>query len=80
MSRQMTVTLNALDYEDEDDSLRAAADWVKRSLRLRGWDLDARWGDDQRDTILLTIPRPNANDAQGWDALRNLRCISCVDA
>lgn len=73
----MTVTLDARSYEDEDDSLTAAADDVQDALDLYGWDLSPRWGRD-RATILLTIPEPACDDTEGWDSLRNLRCLSAV--
>jgi hypothetical protein len=39
-----------------DDCLAAAAADVSAQYGLAGWDLDPRWGDRQRDTILVTVP------------------------
>lgn len=78
MSKQMHVTMEARMFEDEDDSLCAAAEHVRDALGLRGWQLDERWGDN-RDTIIVTIPAPGSNDASGWDRLRALDCISAVE-
>lgn len=50
------ISVKAKQYEDYDDSLQAAADEVAERLGLQGWDLDARWADDDRDSILLTVP------------------------
>lgn len=76
MSKSITLRLDAQRYEDHDDSLTAAADAVSDSLMLEGWDLAPRWADDQRNEILVDVPRPQVNDAAGWDALRLLE--GCV--
>lgn len=75
----MALVISARPYEDEDDCLRAAADDARSDLGLRGWDLDERWADDQRETIALTIPMPAHGDARGWERLRSLDCLSCTE-
>ena len=57
MSAPMTtVRLRAALYEDHDDCLAAAVAEYSSEHDLEGWDLSARWEDDNRDTILLTVP------------------------
>jgi hypothetical protein len=57
MTDPITIVVDARRYEDYDDSLLAAADHVRSALRIRGWDVDARWDDDlSHEFILLTIP------------------------
>ncbi len=51
-----TITIDASKYIDHDDCLAAAAADVSAQYGLAGWDLDPRWGDRQRDTILVTVP------------------------
>ena len=52
-----TIRINARKYESSDDCLAdAAADYIAAHKGLEGWDLDARWEDEQRDGILLTVP------------------------
>ena len=51
-----TITLPAAPYADYDDSLTAAADEYAAEHGLVGWDLAPRWGDDERDTILIDVP------------------------
>lgn len=51
-----TVRVDARHYEDADDCLSAAQADYATEHGLEGWDLAPRWGDDQRDTILLTVP------------------------
>ncbi len=55
-TRTKTLTMAAKRYEDHDDCLAAAEAEVKKRYGLEGWNLDARWSDNQRDTILLTVP------------------------
>ena len=54
----MTITLRipASKYESFDDCLSAAADDVAEERGLQGWELNARWEDDQRDIILIDVP------------------------
>lgn len=53
----MTVRIDARRYVDSDDCLSdAARDYTAAVEGLDGWDLDARWEDDQRETILLSVP------------------------
>lgn len=54
------VTLNfpASRFEDADDSLSACADEVRADHDLpREYDLAPRWGDEQRETIEVDVPR-----------------------
>jgi hypothetical protein len=56
MTKTMTVTMPASLYVDSDTCLAdAAADYAK-AHGLEGWDLQARWADDERDAIELTVP------------------------
>lgn len=42
---------------DEDDCLAAAeAAYIAARPKLRGWDLSPRWGEDARETVVLTVP------------------------
>lgn len=52
-----SVTIRVRADEDEDDCLTAAASEYAAEHGLEGWNLDPRWEDDQRDGILLTVPR-----------------------
>lgn len=53
----MHITIDARRYEDHDDCLSAAAaEMVALHPHLRGWDLAARWADDTREAITLTVP------------------------
>lgn len=51
-----TIRIDARRYEDQDDCLSAAQADYAAEHGLEGWDLEARWEDDQRDAILLTVP------------------------
>ncbi len=51
-----TIRIEARQHEDHDDCLAAAAKAYASKHALEGWDLEARWEDDQRDFILLTVP------------------------
>lgn len=55
-NKSATITINASKYADHDDCLSAAADDYADEHGLEGWDLEPRWGDDNRETILLTVP------------------------
>lgn len=54
MSKQIKIA--AAKYEDYDDCLQAAADDYAEAHDLAGWDLDPKWEDEQRNTIILTVP------------------------
>ncbi|MCA9630058.1 MAG: hypothetical protein KC766_20445 [Myxococcales bacterium] len=52
-----TIAVTARDYVDADNCLAAAeAAYIATHHELRGWDLSPRWEDDERETILLTVP------------------------
>jgi hypothetical protein len=52
----MTITLNSKSYEDHDDCLAAAASDVASEYGLPAWRVDADWGDEDRETIVVTLP------------------------
>lgn len=52
----VTLRIDARRYEDDDNSLATAAADIASQRGLYGWDLCARWEDEQRDTILLDVP------------------------
>lgn len=54
--RPITLTIPARRYIDCDDCLTAAADSTAARYGLEGWDLDARWADEDRTAILVTVP------------------------
>lgn len=54
MSKQVKIA--AAEYEDQDDSLQAAADDYAAAHDLAGWDLAPKWEDEQREVIILTVP------------------------
>jgi hypothetical protein len=56
MAKSIEITVSAAQYEDADDSLAAAAADVASERGLEGYDLDARWADEDRSEIALTIP------------------------
>lgn len=56
MTMTMTITVDAQQYEDYDDCLAAAATDVADERDLHGWDLSARWADDDRNQIALDVP------------------------
>lgn len=52
-----TIVVPSRRYEDFDDCLSAAAmDYLLTNPEARGYDMDPRWGDDDRETILLDVP------------------------
>jgi hypothetical protein len=52
-SIEITVPAN----EDVDDCLTAAAaSYFAAHPELKGWDLSARWTDDTRESVTLTVP------------------------
>ena len=50
------IKIDAARYADYEDCLAAAADDYAAANDLAGWDLSPCWADDQRDTIVLTVP------------------------
>jgi hypothetical protein len=57
MSKHTTIKVAAAQYIDHDDCLAAAAeDYVSEHPVAAGYDLAARWQDDERDAILLDVP------------------------
>ena len=56
MSKTTTISVPAARFADEDDCLAAAAEAVAEERGLQGWDLNPRWEDDERETILLDVP------------------------
>jgi len=58
MDKNITVEINAKQYEDQDDCLTAAAaDYVREHPKAERYDLDARWADENdRSVILLDVP------------------------
>jgi hypothetical protein len=50
---KITVSANP----DLDDCLQGAADeYISEHPELEGYDLDPKWGDDDRETVTLTLP------------------------
>jgi hypothetical protein len=57
MAKHTTIEVTAAQYVDHDDCLTAAAeDYASEHPEVAGYDLDARWQDDERDVILLDVP------------------------
>lgn len=56
MAKTSEVTVPAKRYEDEDDCLAAAAANVAQERGLERWQCEARWADDDRDEIVVTVP------------------------
>ena len=54
--RSITISVPSKAYEDFDDCLEAAAEAERKRRGLDGYNLGARWEDDERDYILLDIP------------------------
>lgn len=58
MSKHVTIRISSNIYEDCDDCLEAAAaDFVRDRPEALGYDLSPRWGDEDRTSILLDVPR-----------------------
>ena len=54
---ELEIPRDSEQYVDSDDGLAAAVADVSREMRLaRGWTVDARWEDDSRETIIVTVP------------------------
>lgn len=51
-----TIEIKAAQYADSDDCLAAAERDYAEAHDLEGWDLSPRWADDERETILLSVP------------------------
>ena len=49
------ITVNAAQYADWDDCLRAAAFKYAADCGIPVWMVSAQWADDQREQITLTI-------------------------
>jgi len=55
-----TIYIDASEYEDHDDPPGAAAEAVADDYDLQGWDLSARWTDEQCTQIALDLPDDEA--------------------
>ncbi len=57
MSNQTkTILVDAKQYEDADDCLQAATlGYLFANKSVEPWQVEAKWTDNQRDTITLTI-------------------------
>jgi hypothetical protein len=54
---ELEIPRNSEQYVDSDDGLAAAVSDVSREMGLApGWTVDARWEDDSRETIIVTVP------------------------
>ena len=68
---EIKIQIAAARYADYADCLTAAADECAEEHGLQGWDLSPRWADEQRDTIVLTVPAmPAALTDDGQAAVR----------
>jgi hypothetical protein len=56
MTNYHDIEVDASKYEDFDDCLAAATSEYARANGLEDWQISARWLDDQRDVIVLTVP------------------------
>jgi hypothetical protein len=57
MKKFTTIEISAKQYEDYDDCLAAAAaGYASEHPEADGYDMDARWSDDERYVILLDVP------------------------
>lgn len=60
-NRKVTIKVSARSYEDADDCLSAAAaDIVDEMGMCDGYDVNPRWGSDERDFILMDVPAAHA--------------------
>jgi len=50
------LIVSASAYADFDDALSEAAHEMKEDLDLAGWDVRARWLDESRDEIVMSLP------------------------
>ena len=55
MTTKTTILVPAKKYEDSDNCLTDAAVDVAEERGLELWQVEARWEDDQRDNIEVTI-------------------------
>lgn len=51
-----TIEIDAKRYEDSDTCLTDCAADVARERGLESWQIEAEWADDNRETIVVTIP------------------------
>jgi hypothetical protein len=57
MSKSTTIEISAAKYENDNDSLKAAAEeYADDHPRARGYDLNPRWANGERTAILLDVP------------------------
>ena len=57
MGKHITIEIDSALYADHDDCLAAAeADYAADHPEAVGYDMAARWADDDRSTILLDVP------------------------
>ena len=56
-----TLRFKANHWDQYDDCLQAVADHVAKHRGLVGWDLNPRWEDDERDVILVDVPKETDN-------------------
>ena len=56
MAKTIQLTVDAAEYQDEDDCLAAAAaaDYARRH-KLERWQVEARWVDEERDRSEIVI-------------------------
>lgn len=55
MTQSKKVIVKA-DPDAENCFASAVNDYAQRNPSAIGWDLDPQWGDDNRETIVLTVP------------------------
>lgn len=57
MTTYRTLTFPSAPYDDYDDCLAAvAADYVADHPDAYGYDLSARWADDDREAVEIDVP------------------------
>lgn len=57
-SKYTEITVSAKHYVGYDDSLEAARlTYLEEHESVDDWQVEARWADDERDEIVLTVPR-----------------------
>jgi hypothetical protein len=50
-----TYTLPARKFEDFDDCLAAACEEIAKKLDVELWQTNARWDDEMRDAVVVTV-------------------------
>lgn len=56
MAKSIEITVSA--NEGADDCLAEAAEaYISEHPALEGYDLAPRWADDDRESVVLTVPR-----------------------